>query len=155
MIEKPRIHPLQHYDLHLMQAEKDNLLGHHYTVANIAAQVADMTDTVVTETIIHAAADAGITDLYLMDKTFILEAIQEKMEREKPKLLTMDELKKMNGEPVWVAELNYWAVVEVLDRGKWAGVPFVNTRIDNVDIGWNAESRNLHCYRHKPKEDAK
>lgn len=84
-----------------------------------------------------------------------ITALREQEERENPKLLTMDELKKMNGEPVWVVELNYWAVVEVLDSGMWAGVPFVNTRIDNVGIGWNAESRNLHCYRHKPKEDVK
>lgn len=82
-----------------------------------------------------------------------ITALREQEERENPKLLTMDELKKMNGEPVWVAELNYWAIVEVLDRGTWAGVPFVNTSIDNVGFCWNAESRNLHCYRHEPKEE--
>ena len=82
MIEKTRIHPLQHYDLREMQDVKEPL-GHHYTVANIAARVADITDTVVTEAIIHAAADSGITDLYLIDKTFIREAIQEKLERDK------------------------------------------------------------------------
>ena len=124
-------------------------------VKKIMATVQDVTDQAIYNAIIKEAQDAGVTDLYLMDKKFVLDALREKLEREKPKLLTMDELKKMNGEPVWVAELNYWAVVEVLDRGRWAGVPFVNTRIDNVDIGWNAESRNLHCYRHKPKEDAK
>ena len=84
-----------------------------------------------------------------------ITALREQEERENPKLLTMDELKKMNGEPVWVAELNYWAIVEVLDSGTWAGVPFVYTHIDDVGFGWNAESRNLHCYRHKPKEDVK
>lgn len=122
------------------------------TVKRIMAQVADLSDQAIYNAIKKAAQEAGVTDLYLMDKKFVLDALREKLEREKPKLLTMDELKKMNGEPVWVAELNYWAVVEVLDSGIWAGVPFVNTSIDGVGVGWDAERRNLHCYRHRPKE---
>ena len=84
--------------------------------------------------------------------TMAINALREQEERENPKLLTMDELKKMNGEPVWVVELNYWAIVEVEEGGRWDGIPFVYTKIDGVSYGWNAESRNLRCYRHKPKE---
>lgn len=82
-----------------------------------------------------------------------IKALQEQAEREDPKPLTIEELRQMNGEPAWVAELNYFAIVEVLDSGMWAGVPFVHTSIDGVRYVWNAESRNLHCYRHKPKEE--
>lgn len=74
-------------------------------------------------------------------------------DRENPKLLTMDELRKMDGEPVWVEEMNAWAIVGVDEGGRWDKIPFVNTTISNVRYGWNAESRNLHCYRHKPKEE--
>lgn len=120
--------------------------------AKVAAVVEDTAEQAIVQAIIAAARAEGVTDLYLMDKTFILDALREKQEREKPKLLTMDELKKMNGEPVWVVELNYWAVVGVEQGGRWHNVPFVYTNIDGVSYGWDAEHRNLHCYRHRPKE---
>ena len=84
-----------------------------------------------------------------------ITALREKEERDNPKLLTMDELKKMNGEPVWVVELNYWAVVTVLEGGRWDDGIYVCTRIGSVSYEWDAEIRNLHCYRHKPKENVK
>lgn len=142
---------LMHYEFPRDQIQLEGTMAE--LPGKVAAVVEDSTDLAIVAAILAAARAEGVTDLYLLDKTFILDAIREKLEREKPKLLTMDELKKMNGEPVWVVELNYWAVVEVLDSGMWAGVPFVNTSIDGVGIGWNAERRNLHCYRHRPKED--
>ena len=84
-----------------------------------------------------------------------ITALREQEERENPKLLTMDELKKMNGEPVWVEEFakridtTGWAIVEVDDRGTYKGIPFVADRY----CTWNVISRGLHCYRHKPKEE--
>lgn len=83
-----------------------------------------------------------------------LEALREKAEREDPKPLTIEELRQMNGLPVWVEELSQridntgWALVEVDDRGTWKGVPFVKCHV----CTWNVIFRNLHCYRHKPKE---
>ena len=84
-----------------------------------------------------------------------IAALQEKQERENPKLLTIEELQQMNGEPVWVEELaklidtTGWAIVEVDDRGTYKGIPFVADRY----CTWNVVSRGLHCYRHKPKEE--
>lgn len=152
MIEKTRIHPLQHYDLHLMQAEKDNQLGHQYTVANIAAQVSDMTDTVVTEAIIHAAADAGVTDLYLIDKAFIQEAIQEKLEREDPQPLTYEELLKLHGEPVYVT------VPGKPHRSKWCIVDLISPQPGLLGKEYFcpilvAATPAVKVYRHKPKEE--
>lgn len=82
-----------------------------------------------------------------------LEALREKAARENPNPLTIEELRQMNGEPVWVVELNNWAIVNVEEGGRWDGIPFVHTKIGGVSVEWNAESRNLLCYRHKPKEE--
>ena len=150
MIEKPRIHPLQHYDLRQMQAENIELRGHHYTVANIAAQVADMTDTVVTEAVIHAAADAGITDLYLIDKTFIREAIQEKLDRENPRPLTLEELRQHEGEPVFLVIENIavktWVIVDFVGGERTTFRGGLRLKNEVYGMAWIA-------YRHKPKED--
>ena len=45
------------------------------------AEVVNMQDQAIIDAIINAAQEAGITHLYLLDKTFIVEAIQEKLER--------------------------------------------------------------------------
>ena len=82
-------------------------------------------------------------------------ALEEKYERENPQPLTIEELRQMNGEPVWVEEFakrtdtTGWALVEVDDRGTYKGVPFVEDRY----CTWNVITRGLHCYRHKPKEE--
>ena len=49
----------------------------------IMAEVADLTDAVMVDAILRACQSEGITDLYLIDKKFIIEAITEKLEREK------------------------------------------------------------------------
>lgn len=49
----------------------------------LMAQVIDAADTVVVEAITNAAKEAGVTDLYLIDKEFILSAIHHEMERRK------------------------------------------------------------------------
>lgn len=164
MIEKPKIHPFQHYDLHLMQPDKADLLGHRYRVATIAAQVADMADTAIIEAIIHAAADAGITDLYLIDKTFIREAIQEKLDRENPKPLTIEELRQMDGEPVWVSDRKYpsdsgYCVIRApKDTFSDHGDRYCIAEIPGCECGWHEFEKygvDWIAYRHKPKEGAK
>lgn len=84
-----------------------------------------------------------------------ITALQEKAEREDLKPLTIEELRKMNGEPVWVEELSKltdqtgWALVEVDDRGTYKDVPYVKCHI----CTWDVSFRGLHCYRHKPRMD--
>lgn len=53
-----------------------------YEVAKIAAVVAESTDKAIVNAIVAAAREEGITDLYLIDETFIIEAIRGKMEKE-------------------------------------------------------------------------
>lgn len=59
-----------------------------------------------------------------------LEAMQERMN---PQILTLDELKQMDGEPVWV--------VDRYGNGRWAIVSFGLLSVYN----------GLDAYRHKPE----
>ena len=69
------------------------------------------------------------------------------------KSLTMDELRQMPGQPVWCNEANAFGIVKCDKRGKWAGIPFIHgSQYNNesgtfCDFDWNAEERNLSCYR--------
>ena len=53
--------------------------------AKALAQLIDMTDKVIYDAIIATAIEEGITDLYLLDKQFVIEALREKLKREKEK----------------------------------------------------------------------
>lgn len=46
------------------------------------AKLIDMKNEAIVQECIKAANEAGITDLLLLDKKFIVDAIREKMERE-------------------------------------------------------------------------
>ena len=85
-----------------------------------------------------------------------LQAMMEKQERENPKPLTVSELRKMDGEPVWVAEAESWGVVSVDADGQFKNIPFVNGVFQDCNTSsfcWNVKYRNLHCYRSKQKEE--
>lgn len=66
--------------------------------------------------------------------------------------LTLDELQKMNGQPVWIAEENAWGIVAVDSCGLYEDRPFVKFRYDTIWCDYDIERRNLHCYRYKPEE---
>ena len=72
---------LMHYEFPRDQIQLDGTTVELRT--KIAAVVADTTDAAIVEAIIAAARAEEVTDLYLLDKTFILDAIREKLEREK------------------------------------------------------------------------
>lgn len=71
--------PLKHLHFEQHLTLEDDLA--HLNV-KIAALLLDMTDEAITDAIVEAAKNEGITDLYLLDKQFVMEAIKEKMERE-------------------------------------------------------------------------
>ena len=70
--------------------------------AKVQAAVVDMTDKLIVKAITEEAAAAGYTDLYLMDKKFVIDAIREKYDRASVRPLDLAELNQMRGEPVWV-----------------------------------------------------
>lgn len=48
---------------------------------SIMTQIVDMADQSIVDAIVKTAQEEGVTYLYLIDKKFIMEAIQEKLER--------------------------------------------------------------------------
>lgn len=83
-----RKNPLAHIQMGAEQLypfadEKDfNLNYIHTATAAMAAQVADARDRTIVEAIIQAAEEAGVRDLYILNKKFVFDALREKMERE-------------------------------------------------------------------------
>ncbi|MDR1631217.1 MAG: Lar family restriction alleviation protein [Oscillospiraceae bacterium] len=63
--------------------------------------------------------------------------------------LTLDEIRGMDGEPVWIAEANIWAIVKCEQKGRWAGIPFAVGYWQRINIEWNIKQRRLMCYRIK------
>ena len=71
----------------------------NYLTHKVAAIVEDTADAAIVAAVIAAAQAEEITDLYLLDKKFIMEAIQEKKERENHKPRTnADRIRAMNDE---------------------------------------------------------
>lgn len=65
--------------------------------------------------------------------------------------LTLDELREMDGEPVWVEEVEHWALIDIEKGGQWNGVPFAIWAENRAEFTYNVESRGLHCYRRPPE----
>lgn len=76
-------------------------------------------------------------------------ALREKAERENPKPLTLEELRQMEGEPVFL-------VIENLDVQRWAILDFSGDERTSFQNGLRflneVYGMTWICYRHKPKE---
>ena len=118
-----------------------------YHVTRIQATAIDMADNLIVQAITQAAKEDGITDLYLIDKKFAADAIREKLEREDPKPLTLEELRQMEGEPVWVKHYH---------GGEWVTVHWDYVRRISYSckacLFEHEYGRDWIAYRHKPKE---
>ena len=70
--------------------------------------------------------------------------------------LTLDELREMDGEPVWVEDVKHWALIDIEKGGQWDGVPFAIWAENGMKFTYNIKNRGLHCYRRPPEgeEDA-
>ena len=64
--------------------------------------------------------------------------------------LTLEELREMDGEPVWSSYYQCWGLISVHSSGKWAGVPFFLFTEDGCGHEKNIEQRRLTLYRRKP-----
>lgn len=65
--------------------------------------------------------------------------------------LTLEQLREMNGQPVWVKEINHWALIDIETGGRWNGIPFAVWAENGAQFSYNIKKRNLHCYRCKSK----
>lgn len=81
-----------------------------------------------------------------------IDALQEKAARENPEPLTIEELKQMHGEPVYLDVGNIWGIIDVPDHGAFEGIPFVCFEDRGIPHAWDIEKRNIRCLRYKPKE---
>lgn len=139
---------------------QSKIFGTHYEflyneneyAIHIAAKAADLTEEAIREEIILAAREAGVTDLYLMDRDFLLSAIREKQERMNPQPLTLEELGKMEDEPVWVQspgvpEYGRWAIVAGVDATDGDKTLYLHN-----DFTCHEYGRVWIAYRHKPEE---
>ena len=73
---------------------------------------------------------------------------QESMNENAP--LTLDELRQMDGEPVWCPEHEIWGIVKVGTVGRWKEIPFLIGHWRSVNCEWDIERRQLKLYHHKP-----
>lgn len=78
--ESCSIRPIDNYDNALHEAEL--IKAEQEYMRNIVCRLIDMRYSVIFGEIIKAASEAGITDLYLMDKQFVIDALLEKLERD-------------------------------------------------------------------------
>lgn len=65
--------------------------------------------------------------------------------------LTLEQLREMDGEPVWVEDVKHWALIDIEKGGQWDGVPFAIWAENGTKFTYNVESRGLHCYRRPPE----
>lgn len=124
---------------------------HEAEYKRIAAVVEDMADEAIVAAVKAEAMKQGVTDLYMLDRKFVIDALKEKIEREKPKPLTIEQLQTMNGEPVWLEDEKVWGIINIDDCGQWKGIPFITFYWRGIRCDWNIVRRKLTCYRCKPK----
>ena len=71
--------------------------------------------------------------------------------------ISVEQLREMDGEPVWVGDAKHWALIDIEKGGQWDGAPFAIWAENGTKFTYNVESRGLHCYRCPPEgeEDTK
>lgn len=67
--------------------------------------------------------------------------------------ISVEQLREMDGEPVWVEDVKHWALIDIEKGGQWDGVPFAIWAENGTKFTYNVESRGLHCYRCPPEEE--
>ena len=67
--------------------------------------------------------------------------------------LTLEELRKMDGEPAWWddGEGSCGGIISVDSAGMWGGIPFLRGRWRQVNFEYNIEERKMRIYRRPPE----
>ena len=66
------------------------------------------------------------------------------------KPLTLEQLREMDGKPVWCEDVERRAIVPVSDAGKWKDIPFALFEKNSTRFEWNIEGRELSLYSYPP-----
>lgn len=87
------------------------------------------------------------------------DAVKAMLKEEPNEPLTLEELRRMGGKPVWCEELQCWGIVKYETVGAWKNKPFLAGVWQNPDFEtavsfeYDIKSRGLTLYRRPPKED--
>lgn len=96
-----------------------------------------------------AEADAdGIWKEDIAALEFTLTTLRSMQEAGEP--LSLEQLKQMDGKPVWCEDVERRAIVSVSDAGKWKDVPFALFEKNGGRFEWNVEDRELSLYSYPP-----
>lgn len=76
-----KMEPIKHYsfDIRFSQMEINDASSACKITAKIAAQVVDIAEEAIVEACVTAAREAGIHELYLLDRKFVIDALIEKI----------------------------------------------------------------------------
>lgn len=69
--------------------------------------------------------------------------------------LTLEELREMDGEPVWCKECQCYGIVSVDVAGAWEGTPFFLSSRNGTVLNYNVVGRKLTLYHWKPESGGK
>ena len=75
------------------------------------------------------------------------------LHKEENEPLTLEQLRKMDGEPAWWddGDGSCWGIISVYGAGMWGGMPFFRGRWREVSFEYNIEERKMKIYRHPPE----
>lgn len=68
------------------------------------------------------------------------------------KPLTLEQLREMDGQPVWCEDVGKWALVTVENAGRLKGIPFALFEENGARFEWNIEGRELSLYPYPPAQ---
>lgn len=93
---------------------------------------------------------AEVQEFYKLAET----ALRAQQERKNPEALTLDELRKMDGEPVWcvsmITEKSEWAILRIVEMSKTWFIAIAGASAGYGDK--DTYGQTWLAYRHKPKE---
>lgn len=64
--------------------------------------------------------------------------------------LSLEQLKQMDGKPVWIEDTSCWGLVFIPEAGRFKNAPFVLCRKRGVQIEWQVEGNELTIYSYPP-----
>lgn len=80
-------------------------------------------------------------------KKITIQALEEKLERKNPQPLTLEELKQMDGQPVWIVKNGEGGKWFIFDVGVWSKILYAG---DKFNLDFYGET--WLAYRYPPKE---
>jgi hypothetical protein len=91
-IDKRNESPMRHIEITPFESsiQYDVHSGIYNITRRATAQILDMHESAVVDAVIQCARENNVDDLYLLDKKFVLDALREKMERDRPVRTYMD-----------------------------------------------------------------